>query len=51
LIKEGKGDGVISALGKVGDEINALGVDGSARADGDNHQAHVGANVLVLVAA
>ena len=51
LIKEGKGDGVISALGKVRDEIDSLGVDSATRADSNDDQAHIGTNVPVLVAA
>ena len=51
LIKEGKGDGVVSALGKVRDEIDSLGVDSATRADSNNDQAHVGTDVPVLVTA
>jgi hypothetical protein len=51
LIKEGKGDGVVSALGKVRDEIDSLGVDSATRADSNDDQAHVGTDVPVLVAA
>ena len=51
MIEEDKGDGVVSALGKVRDEIDSLGVDSATRADSNDDQAHVGTDVPVLAAA
>ena len=50
LVEKGRGDGIVGALGEVGDELDALGVDGPTRADRDDDEAHVGADVAVLVA-
>ena len=33
LVEKGRGDGIVGALGEVGDELDALGVDGPTRAD------------------
>ena len=33
---------VVGALGEVGDEVDALAVDGATRADRDDDEAHVG---------
>ena len=50
LVKKGRGDGVVVALGELRDEIDALAVDGAARANRDDDKAHVGRDVTVLVA-
>jgi hypothetical protein len=50
LVEKGRRNGIVGALGEVGYEVNALGVEGSARADRDDDKAHVGSEVTVLVA-
>jgi hypothetical protein len=51
LVEKGRRNGIISAPGEVGDEIDALRVDGAARADRDEHdEAHIGPDVTILVA-
>ena len=51
MVEKDGGDGIVCALGKLGDEIDAFSVDGPASADGEDDQALVGTNVAVLVAA
>ena len=50
LVEEGRRDGIIGAPGEMGDEIDALRVDGAARADRDDDEAHIGPDVAILVA-
>ena len=50
LVEEGRRNGIIGAPGEMGDEIDALRVDGAARADRDDDEAHIGPDVAILVA-
>jgi hypothetical protein len=50
LVEKGRRNGIVGAPGEVGDEIDALRVDGAARADRDDDEAHIGPDVTILVA-